>query len=327
MLPHSFGFAVVLAAVFVVAGCASGDGSGGSTGLGTRTAVASESDKPAGQMLETLAAPTGIVSTDSTTRALFRRVMETADAEVLASEEIGHVMQRVGTLFVGSSYVGGLLDASDEEELIVSLDRFDCVLFVETALALSQGVVAGDHSFDGFVARLGRLRYRGGAMDGYCSRLHYFSEWIHDNEQRGLVHNVTLALGGIRADGSLDFMSSNRSLYARFAKNDSLFAGVVAMEDSIAHLDRWYIPQQVIRSVYPQLRAGDIVAISTTVEGLDVSHSGLVYEYPDGRRGLLHASTQDGVTIAEDLADYVLGNSATHGIVVARPVDPRLMYD
>lgn len=317
----------VLAAVFAMTGCATGDDSGGSARLGARTAVASDAEESAGRMREVLGAPAGTVSTDSTARALFRHVMEAADAGGLASEEIGHVMQRVGSLFVGSSYVGGLLDASEEEKLIVSLDKFDCVLFVETVLALSQGIVAGDESFDGFVARLGRLRYRGGTMDGYCSRLHYFSEWIHDNEARGMVHNVTLALGGIRADGSLDFMSSNRSLYARFAKNDSLFAGVVAMEDSIAHLDRWYIPQQVIRSVYPQLRAGDIVAISTTVEGLDVSHSGLVYEHPDGRRGLLHASTQDGVTIADDLADYVLGNSATHGIVVARPVDPRLMYD
>ncbi len=265
--------------------------------------------------------------TDSTTQELFARVMDTAAGAAFAGEDMGAIMQRVGELFVGSSYVGGLLDAPSDESLIVSLDKFDCVLFVETVLSLAQGIAHEDRSFDSFVGRVESLRYRDGRLDGYCSRLHYFSEWIHDNEKRGSVHNVTLALGGLRADGQLDFMSRNRDLYARFAGDDSLFAGVKAMEETLASLDRWYIPQNKIRSIYPLLRAGDIVATSTTVEGLDVSHSGLVYIQEDGGVGFLHASTKSGVTIAEDLAEYVLANRATHGIVVARPVDQRLSYD
>ena len=31
------------------------------------------------------------------------------------------------------------------------------------------------------------MRYRGGKRRGYASRLHYFSEWISDGAQRGLV--------------------------------------------------------------------------------------------------------------------------------------------
>jgi hypothetical protein len=285
-----------------------------SVSVGNRT---EEVDRPS---------PTPAV-TDSTTRELFRRVMDTADGDGFDDERIGRVMQEVGLLFVGSAYEGGLLDAPEEEELLVSLDRFDCVLFVETVLALSQGIVSGDRTFDGFVGRIERLRYRDGQMDGYCSRLHYFSEWIYDNEKKGAVQNITLALGGSRVAGKLDFMSRNRDLYARFAGNDSLFQGIRRMEDSLATLDRWYIPQGMIRSIYPSLQAGDVVATSTTVEGLDVSHSGLVFENPQGGIGFLHASTKNGVTVADDLADYVMSNSATFGIVVARPVNPPLPYD
>src|SRR5690606_24088278 len=264
---------------------------------------------------------------DSTTRQRFESAMEWVEAESIGELEFGNIVQRMAERFVGSSYVGGKLDESEEEVLVVDLDEFDCVLFVESVLALAQGAALGDTTFDGFTDRLENLRYRDGRMDGYCSRLHYFSEWIHNNEAKGLVHNVTLALGGVRAEGELDFMSSNRDLYARFVDNDSLFLGIREMEDSIAKLDRWYIPQGRIRSIYPLLQAGDTVAIATTVEGLDVSHSGFAYKNDDGTVGRLHASTKSGVKIDDDLADYVLSNRATMGIVVTRPAVVRMPYD
>jgi len=267
------------------------------------------------------------VEADSTTRLVFRATMSEAIADSLHREEIGEIMQRVGTRFLGATYTAGLLDAPDEEELVISLEEFDCVLFVEAVLALSQGIVDRDTTFAGFAGRLERMRYREGQLDGYCSRLHYFSEWIHDNEEKGLVYNITLALGGLRADSRLDFMSSNRELYVRLAEDDSLFRGIRSMEASLSALDRWYVPQSRIRSLYPKLRAGDIVATATTVAGLDVSHSGLVYDHGDGRIGFLHASTSDGVTVAEDLSEYVTANRATMGIVVARPVDVRNGHD
>ena len=121
----------------------------------------------------------------------------------------------------------------------------------------------------------------------------------------------------------LDFMSQNRSLYPRFAHNDSLFAGVLSMEDSLREMDLFYIPQAAIRGVYDRLLPGDIIATATRIGGLDVSHSGLVYRGEDGRIGFLHASASSGVTIARDLADYVNGVSSQIGIVVARPAPIR----
>ena len=259
---------------------------------------------------------------DSATAARFEEVMAFARRERLHERPIGAIMQAVGEHFAGTPYVAGLLDEPAEETLVVNLGGFDCVLFVETALALARGIAVEDYSYDTFVRR-----YRDGEMNGYCSRLHYFSEWIADNEKRGIVRNVTRDLGGVRLDKRLRFMSEHRASYPRFAENDSLFRGIRDMEDRLAGLELYYIPQDRIRSVYDRLRAGDIIATATSIEGLDVSHSGLVYDAGDGRKGFLHASTSGGIKVSPDLQDYVQNIKIQIGIVVARPVDPRSSSD
>lgn len=95
------------------------------------------------------------------------------------------------------------------------------------------------------------------------------------------------------------------------------------MERSLAGLRIVYVPESSIRDVYPSLRAGDIVALATGIRGLDVVHTGLVYDGGDGRKGLLHASVDRGVVVSPDLQSYVENNRSQIGIVVARPIDPR----
>ncbi|MEM1125913.1 MAG: N-acetylmuramoyl-L-alanine amidase-like domain-containing protein [Bacteroidota bacterium] len=254
----------------------------------------------------------------------FDTVMADARAQALHTQPIGEIVQAAGLAFLGTPYVAGLLDEPTEETLITRLDGFDCVLFVETALALARGIAVEDYAHASFVDRIREQRYRDGVLDGYCSRLHYFTEWIHDNEQRGLVQNVTAQIGGVPLEKELDFMSRNRDKYPRFATNDSLFAGIQSMEQRLANLEHHYIPQDQIREAYPALEAGDLVALVTNLDGLDVTHTGLVYAGPDGQRGLLHASTTGEVLVSPDLQAYVQNNRIQVGIIVARPVPPSL---
>jgi hypothetical protein len=118
-------------------------------------------------------------------------------------------------------------------------------------------------------------------------------------------------------------MSTHRSDYAKFATNDSLYACVQAMEQNVRRQQTerpvYYVPQDSIRAVYDQLQAGDIVAIATSIDGLDVAHTGLVYAHEDGGRGLLHASLSDGVVVSPDLQRYVQKIDHQIGIVIARP--------
>ncbi len=269
------------------------------------------------------AAPTATVAAaDTSADVIFNRLMRFAQRENLHTRPIGEVMQALGEKLRGTPYVAGILDAPDEETLVAPLDKFDCVLFVESMFALARGVVEEDYSYSGFLDRIEEARYRGGQMDGYCSRLHYFSDWIRDNEARGLVENVTREIGGETLDKRLDFMSTHRSSYPRLAASDSLFGGIVAMEKDLAGYTLYYVPQHRIREVYPLLQAGDIIAATTSVRGLDAAHTGLVYRAENGRVGFMHASTTDGVKVSPDLQSYIEGVRAQTGIIVARPRSP-----
>ncbi len=259
------------------------------------------------------------VSVKASAHPAFDSLMTRARADGWHEMPIGRIVQNVGLHFVGNPYVAGLLDRTPVETLVTSFDGFDCVLLVETAVAAARGIRDEDYSFDGFLERIQSLRYRSGVLDGYCSRLHYFSEWIRDNEKRGTVRNLTESLGGELLEKKLDFMTSHRESYPRIAANDSLFSGIAKMEASLVGLPLYYIPQDEISSFYGLLQPGDIIATATSVGGLDVSHSGLVYQ--DGERvGFLHASTTGGVMVSPDLQQYVQNIDIQIGIVVARPL-------
>ncbi len=267
--------------------------------------------------------PDSVLTPSDSTAQRFAAAMEHASSRATDTMAIGRLIQEIGLHFRGRPYLEGTLDAPDTETLVVRLDGFDCVTFVETALAMARGVTTGDTTYAGFARRLAGQRYRNGTMQGYCSRLHYFTEWLADNAERGTVERLDDELGGRRLADTLNFMSTHRSAYDRFATDDSLYACVQAMETNLQarQEDRpvRYVPQDSIRAVYDQLRAGDIVALVTSIDGLDVSHTGLVYAHDDGSRGLLHASLSDGVVVSPDLQRYVQTIDHQIGIVVARP--------
>ena len=257
----------------------------------------------------------------SGTHDLFGRVMSDAKESGLYQASFDAILQEVGLRFLGFPYAAGLLDKSPEEELVVDLTRFECVLFIEHVLAISQGIAARDYAFDSFARRVEKLRYRSETRDGYCSRLHYFTEWISDN--RATVEDITERIGGEDYEKSLTFMSEHRESYPLIAGSDSLFRGIQSMEAALRGSKLRHVPEGRIRSVYGHLRSGDIVAMTTHIRGLDVVHSGMVLVQEDGSVGLLHASPRGGVIVSPDLATYVQGQASQIGIVVARPIDPR----
>ena len=260
---------------------------------------------------------------DTATARRFASLMAYGQERADSTDSVGRLMQALGTQFEDAPYLEGTLDTVDTETLVVRLDGFDCVTFIETTFAMARGLAAGDTTYAGFARRLAEQRYRDGRLQGYCSRLHYLTEWMADNEDRGLVRRLGDELGGRPLADTLDFMSTHRSAYNRFATDDSLFACIQDMEAALLARQQRdpvrYIPQDSIRAVYDQLRAGDIVGMATSIEGLDVSHSGLVYAQEDGGRGLLHASLSDGIVVSPDLQRYVQTIDNQIGIVVARP--------
>lgn len=261
----------------------------------------------------------------------FERAMRLGQRMNVGDRPVGEVMQALGLTFSQAPYLEGTLDAPPTEELVVRLDGFDCVTYVETLLAMARGLKQQDTSYAGFARRLAEIRYRAGQPLGYCSRLHYFSDWIRDNDRVRFVEDVTPRFGSRSFRDTINFMSTHRDAYSRFATNDSLLMCIQDMEQELARAaaDRplRYVPQDSIRSVYGELQAGDIIGLVSSVDGLDIAHTGLAYlpnpGTPPGSLpesvGLLHASLSGGVVVSPDLQRYVQQIGHMIGIVVARP--------
>jgi len=83
----------------------------------------------------------------------------------------------------------------------------------------------------------------------------------------------------------------------------------------------YYVPKTAVRSVYPLIQSGDIIAITTDADGLDYSHLGIAVKDAAGVVRLLHASSSaKKVIISEtELFDYLAGVKRHTGITVVRP--------
>ncbi len=227
------------------------------------------------------------------------------------------IVQQVAQQFLGSEYKAGLLDKSPHETLIISLQQFDCLLFIETVLAIANNISQKKYGYQAFSSSVENQRYWNGKMNGYCSRLHYFSDWIEDNKRRGNIENITEQLGGVDTIKKLNFMTTHRSSYPNLVKSDANFKCITSVEASFS--DKFnYIPTKDIRQTYSSLQPGDIVGVATNIAGLDFTHTGFVYRQPDGKIGLIHASPAGKVVIAQDLQTYISKVPNAIGIVVSR---------
>ncbi len=245
-----------------------------------------------------------------------------AAERALSGEPIGEVMAVLGNSFVGTPYVAHTLEAPGPEHLVVNLQGLDCTTFVENVLALARCVKLDQMSFDAFKKQLQFIRYRSGLIQGYPSRLHYFTDWIGDNERKQILQDLTRELGGIPLEKTIDFMSTHRKSYPQLSGESALDA-IRAAELRLSSAVHTYVPKASIAGIQNRLRSGDIIAITTSIPGLDVSHTGLV-SAKDGKPCYLHAPLSGGaVQLSQgSLADYLAGTGKPTGIIVARPMEP-----
>lgn len=76
----------------------------------------------------------------------FQKIQQFAIANNLHQRPMSEIVQAVAEQLLGSTYKAGLLDKSSQERLMISLKEFDCVLFLETVLALSRSIAVQDYS-------------------------------------------------------------------------------------------------------------------------------------------------------------------------------------
>ncbi|MQA92867.1 MAG: DUF1460 domain-containing protein [Gemmatimonas sp.] len=255
-------------------------------------------------------------------REIFEATMERARQEGLASLPIGERIATLGKWFVGADYVPGTLEVTPEH-LVVNLREFDCVTYVESMLAMARLLDRPTQTFEAFQDELRAIRYRGGVLDGYVSRLHYFSDWILDNERLGILDDVTRELGGIPLDEPIDFMTTHRESYPALQSPEFL-ERIREHEVALSEQPIYYIPEARVAEIAPHIQDGDIIAATSSVSGLDVAHTGIAVRI-HGALHLMHAPlVGKSVEISElPLAERILGIDGQDGIMVARAVSPR----
>lgn len=237
-----------------------------------------------------------------------------------AKDNFGKTLTAVGKTFLGTPYVGQTLEIGEYEALVVNLQGMDCTTFVENVLVFALMLKNGQTSFDDFTHVLETVRYKNGVLDGYASRLHYFTEWIADNETKGSVKDITSEIGGTDIAKAINFMSTHRELYPHL-KDEENFKKIQASEHYLNTRSICVLAQDKIEANEHLLQSGDIVALSTKIDGLDVTHTGILTREKDGRIHLLHASTTGQVEVSElPLVDYLKRIKSNTGIIVARPL-------
>ena len=226
--------------------------------------------------------------------------------------------------FVGIPYVANTLEVNDEEQLVVNLRQMDCTTYVETVVSLALCVQNGQFTYQDYINALRNLRYRNGVIDGYGSRLHYFSDWIDNNENMGFVKEVQSPNPPFSAIQvlNLDFMSKHPHSYKALRISPYLVEEIRETEINLNGKKMNYIPKSSLANTSLLRKViwnGDILAIVTNVKGLDIAHLGIALWRKDGLH-MLHASSKQGRVVEDNntLRTYLNGNKSFLGIRVLR---------
>lgn len=261
----------------------------------------------------------GVQRTDE---SIFSHIVETSRQQLWQELPTGDIIVDVGKHFIGSQYAPFTLEEQGAEHLVVNLREFDCVTFVENVLAITRGIQSRKPSFESYKNNLQRIRYRGGVLNGYPSRLHYFSEWIDDNSTKSFVRDMAGELGGVQQAKVIDWMTTHKEAY-RQLQDSAVFAQMADQERKLSNTTHRYIPSDIIHQIESKLRNGDIIAMVSSKSSLDVAHAGIAIRMDDGSIHYMHAPDVKGsVKISEEpLHEYVKKHKPFLGIMVARPIE------
>jgi len=230
----------------------------------------------------------------------------------------GELIIEIGRFFLGAPYRACTLDVPGREKLVVNLAEFDCFTFVETVLALAGCAASGKLLPAELQKRIKYIRYRQGKIDGYESRLHYFTDWLRDNEKKKVLKDISNDLKGKPVRKKINFMTSHSDLYAAL-KNPAMVDRIRPIEKNLSRKTFHIISKNTVNAIKTKIQSGDIIAFASGKEGLDVAHAGFAVRQGKSLR-ILHASSKEGAVVISkiSLTAYLKSNKNFTGIIVAR---------
>jgi len=258
--------------------------------------------------------------------AMFDQILKKSPA--WKSLAMGDLMGKIAKQLEGTPYKPGTLDVSvDREVCTVNLTGLDCVTFFESTLDLARMLKTGGDTPEALLKQVEFTRYRGGVLGDYTSRLHYTSDWLYDNQQKGTIKMLDDLPGATKYSPNVSFMSDHPNSYPQLVAHPTLVEKIRKQESIINSRSMKYIPLDKIQDAAPFLKTGDIVGVCTSTPGLDITHTGIIYCDEKGAPHFMHASSSKSiykVMIKPDPLQEALSWAKTNtGAIFARPLEPK----
>ncbi|MGC6387438.1 DUF1460 domain-containing protein [Ewingella sp. S1.OA.A_B6] len=228
------------------------------------------------------------------------KVNEIIHTRVIPAKKQKHglIIESVSSAFLGTPYrADSLVGSPDTKEILVAnFNDVDCFTLIDYVAALSR---ASDQQT--FLNHLVRTRYVNGHVD-YLSRKHFFSDWFATSPRNAV---------DVTRDISPNYITVRKELNSKPGGGEYI-PGLGIIPRVI-----YYIPGNAINEkVLDRLDTGDFIGIYTPLDGLDVSHVGIVVK-EGGKVWFRNASSlsKNREVVDSPLMEYM---SSKPGIVVLR---------
>lgn len=237
------------------------------------------------------------ISTDPVTTHKVEKILHDKN---LQNKDRATRVDLISASFLGTPYKADTLIGSPTtpETLVINMNGVDCLTFVEYVQALSVSIKNGD-----FKNSLIRTRYIDGQVR-YLNRRHFFSDWYANNPVN--ARDVTQQL-------SQNALMVTKHLNKKNEKEEYI-KGLGIIERKI-----YYIPSSAVdANVMDRLQTGDYIGIYSKLDGLDVSHTGIIIK----KNGNVYFRNASSLAKNMKVVDTPLGAYIKNkpGIVVLRAV-------
>ena len=238
------------------------------------------------------------------------------------AQDLSKAMVSNAVSMLNRPYVAHVLDRDGQESLVINTDELDGVTFVEYAIAMSLTPKDenSDQDEDTFAGYVQKLRYRDGKIDGYTSRMHYMTDWINNAVKQGLLQDVTDYQSTYTGKAHAGYLTAHAAEYPQLAASADEMAKMKDVEAAINGTEYKYIPKEYLPNEgFQWIKDGDIIAITTNANGLDIAHVGIAFNI--GKKlTLIHASQKDGKVVASryTLNKLLTDNKSWTGVRVLR---------
>ena len=161
-----------------------------------------------------------------------------------SEKSTSQLILEIGKCLLGSPYIVDSNEILPERSFSMRLIGFDCFTFVESVVALVLLTRLKKYSFKSFHKILQKIRYRSGEKKSYTSRLHYFLDWVYENQKKGIIKDLTKNIGGRPFKKTINFMTRNIEAYPPL-KDLRIIKKIAMIEKRLTHRTFYFISKKL----------------------------------------------------------------------------------